>query len=276
LYCISNTKATNKKAPQGAFLLTKILGDIAVQVNNSMKELNKVKPYTYLVKHKATGKAYYGSRCKNFTKLNRTPADDFWNHYTTSSENINNIINTEGRDAFDYEIRRTFDTVEEMSSWETRVLTRSRVLEKQDIWLNGNVAGKKILTEAGAKKISDTHKDKPKSEEHRNKIKKSNIGKNKGRKQTDDHRRKNSEANSGVNNPMYGPCTKERAENISKAKKGKPAKNKGTAMTEEQKQKIRDTKEKNKVLLTCEVCGKTMQEANFKQYGHGPACKQKP
>ena len=36
-----------------------------------MKEINKVKPYTYLVKHKATGKAYYGSRCQNFTKFNR-------------------------------------------------------------------------------------------------------------------------------------------------------------------------------------------------------------
>ena len=47
-------------------------------------------------------------------------------------------------------------------------------------------------------------------------------------------------------------------------------------MTEAQKQKIKETKEKNKVMLTCEVCGKTMRQANFKQYGHGPACRQKP
>lgn len=240
-----------------------------------MKEFNKVKPYTYLVKHKVTGKKYYGSRCKNFTKLNRTPADDLWKHYTTSSENINNIIETEGKDAFDYEIRRTFDSVEEMANWETRVLTRSRVLERQDVWLNGNVAGKKVLTESGIKKISETHKDKPKTEEHRKKIKESNIGKNKGRKQTDEHRRKNSKANSGVNNPMYGPCTKERAENISKAKKGKPAKNKGVPMSEEQRAKLIATKEKNKVLLTC-GCGKTMRESHFKMYGHGERCQYKP
>jgi hypothetical protein len=237
-----------------------------------MKDIDKIKPYTYLIKHKATGKKYYGSRCKNFTKLNRTPAEDFWNHYTTSSENINNIIKSEGKESFEYEIRRTFDSVEEMANWETRVLTRCRVLERQDIWLNGNVAGKKILTEAGVKKISITHKDKPKTEEHKKKIKEGNIGKNKGRIQTEEHRRKNSEANSGKNNPMYGPCSEERAANISAAKKGKPAKNKGTAMTEQQKAIIRTTKEKNKVMLTCEVCNKTMRESHFKMYKHGVNC----
>lgn len=243
-----------------------------------MKELNKVKPYTYVVKHKATGKKYYGSRCQNFTKFNRTPADDFWKHYTTSSDNINGIIEQEGKDAFDYEIRRTFDTVEEMANWETRVLTRSRVLERQDIWMNGNIAGKKILTDAGAKKISDTHKDKPKTEEHKKNLSASQKGKPKinSKNKTPEYRALMSSLKAGPNNPMYGkPCSEERAANISKAKKGKPAKNKGVAITEEQRQKIKDTKEKNKVMLTC-GCGKTMRESHFKMYGHGPACKQKP
>lgn len=240
-----------------------------------MKEFNKVKPYTYLVKHKETGKVYYGSRCQNFTKFNRTPLEDFWNYYTTSSENINNIIKTEGKDAFEYQIRRTFNSVEEMSNWERRVLTRSRVLERQDIWMNGNIAGYKIVTEAGAKKISETHKGKPKTDEHKKKLRESNFGTNKGRIQSEEHRLKNSIANSGKNNAMYGPCSPERAANISAAKKGKPAPNKGIAMTEEQKQKIRETKEKNKVVLTCMVCGLSMREANFKQYGHGDNCKKR-
>jgi hypothetical protein len=241
-----------------------------------MKELNKVKPYTYLVKHKLTGKAYYGSRCKNFTKLNRTPADDFWNHYTTSSENINSIIEQEGKDAFDWEIRRTFNTIEEMATWETRVLTRSRVLERQDIWLNGNVAGKKILTEAGSKKISETHKDKPKTEEHKEKLRDSNIGKNKGRKQTEEHRQLNSKANSGENNPRFGvEVLQKTRDKIGAKNKGKVPINKDVPMDEKQKQKIRDTKEKNKVMLTC-GCGKTMRESHYKMYGHGPNCKQSP
>ena len=264
----------SKNALRCVFLPHEKIGDVAVQINISMKEINKVKPYTYLVKHKTTGKVYYGSRCKNFTTLNRTPEEDFWNHYTTSSVNINNIIKAEGKEAFEYEIRRTFDTVEEMADWETRVLTRSRVLERQDKWLNGNIAGKKILTEAGAKKISETHKDKPKTTDHKDKLSKSNIGKKKGIR-TQAYRKKMSKAKSGSNNPMFGKgCTKERAENISKAKKGKTAKNKNIPMDEKQKQKISETKEKNKVLKTCEVCGKIMRESHYKMYGHGPDCQQ--
>lgn len=240
-----------------------------------MKLINEIKPYTYLVKFKPTGKVYYGSRCQNYTKFNRTPAEDFWNHYTTSSENINNLIEEHGKDAFDYEIRRTFDSVEDMANWETRVLTRSRVLEKQNLWMNGNVAGYKIVTEAGAKKISATHKDKPKTEKHKKNLSESQKGKPKNYVQTDEHRRKNSEANSGKHNPMYGPCTQERAANISAAKKGKPAKNKGVPMTEEQKDAIRATKAATKTYLTCEHCSKTVYKPNYFQH-HGDRCKHKP
>jgi hypothetical protein len=243
-----------------------------------MKLINEIKPYTYLVKFKPTGKVYYGSRCQNYTKFNRTPAEDFWNHYTTSSENINNLIEEYGKDAFEYEIRKTFESVEAMADWETRVLTRSRVLERQDRWMNGNVAGKKILTEAGAKVISATHKDKPKTEDHKKNLSKSQKGKPKinSKNKTPEYRALMSKLKAGANNPMFGKgCTPERAANISAAKKGKPAKNKGISMTEEQKQKIKETKEKNKVMLTCEVCCKTMRQANFKQYGHGLRCQQR-
>jgi hypothetical protein len=243
-----------------------------------MKLINEIKPYTYLVKFKPTGKVYYGSRCQNFTKFNRSPADDFWHRYTTSSENINALIEQHSKDAFEYQIRRTFDTVEEMAEWETRVLTRCKVLERQDIWMNGNIAGYKILTEAGAKKISETHKDKPKTEDHKQKLSVSNIGKKKGTRSLL-YREKMSKSKSGSGNAMYGkPCSVERAANISAAKKAQKltAHNKGIPVTEEQKQKIRDTKEKNKVMLTCEICNKTMRQANFKQYGHGISCQQNP
>jgi hypothetical protein len=241
-----------------------------------MKQLNKVKPYTYLVKFKPTGKVYYGSRCQNFTKFNRTPIEDFWHKYTTSSEHINALIEEHGKDAFEYEIRRTFDTVEEMANWETRVLTRSRVLERQDRWMNGNIAGKKILTDAGARVISATHKDKPKTEEHKEKIRQGNLGKKKPIRGKE-YRELMSKLKSGVNNPRYGVVvSEETCERISKAKKGKPAPNKGTAMTEEQKAIIRATKEKNKVMLTCNECGKTMRESHYKIYKHGPTCQQTP
>ena len=245
-----------------------------------MKLINEIKPYTYLVKFKLTGKVYYGSRCQNYTKFNRTPAEDFWNHYTTSSENINNLIEEHGKDAFEYEIRRTFNSIEDMANWETRVLTRSRVLKRQDLWMNGNVAGKKILTEAGARVISATHKDKPKTEDHKKNLSESQKGKPKKSKvyQSKEYRENMSKLKSGPGNAMFGKgCSEERAANISAAKKAQQltAYNKNMPMTEEQKQKIRETKEKNKVMLTCKVCGKTMRQSNFKQYGHGINCKQK-
>ena len=246
-----------------------------------MKLINEIKPYTYLVKFKPTGKVYYGSRCQNYTKFNRTPAEDFWNHYTTSSENINNLINEHGKDAFEYEIRRTFNSVEDMANWETRVLTRCRVLERQDRWMNGNVAGKKILTEAGAKTISATHKDKPKTEEHKKNLSASQKGKSKvnSKNQTPEYRENMSKLKSGPGNGMFGKgCSEERAANISAAKKAQKltAYNKNIPMTEEQKQKIKETKEKNKVMLTCEVCNKTMRASHYKIYKHGPTCKQRP
>jgi len=239
-----------------------------------MKQINEIKPYTYLVKFKPTGKVYYGSRCQNYTKFNRTPAEDFWHKYTTSSEHINALIKQYGKTAFEYEIRRTFDTVEEMADWETRVLTRSRVLERQDRWMNGNVAGKKILTEAGAKVISATHKDKPKTEEHKEKIRQGNIGKKKPPR-GEEYRALMSKLKSGPGNAMFGKgCTQERAANISAAKKGKPAKNKGIPMTEEQKEAIRATKAATKTYLTCEHCSKTVYKPNYFQH-HGNRCQQK-
>jgi hypothetical protein len=243
-----------------------------------MKLINEIKPYTYLVKFKPTGKVYYGSRCQNYTKFNRTPAEDFWNHYTTSSENINNLIEEYGKDAFEYEIRRTFNSVEDMANWETRVLTRSRVLERQDRWMNGNVAGKKILTEAGIRTISATHKDKPKSEEHKKNLSVSQKGKPKinSKNKTPEYRALMSKLKAGANNPMYGKeCTPERAANISAAKKGKPAKNKGIPMSEEQKTAISATKAATKTYLTCEHCGKTVYKPNYFQH-HGDRCKQRP
>ena len=240
----------------------------------------KYKAYTYLLKFKPENKFYYGVRFKN-VRLNRHPEDDFMIHYTTSSEQINNLIIEHGVDAFEWEIRKTFNTADQAIAWETRVLSRAKVLKRQNIWYNANVAGYKTPTPSGRKVISETHKDKPKSEEHKKNLSVSQKGKPKinSKNKTPEYRALMSKLKAGANNPMYGKeCTPERAANISAAKKAQQltAHNKNIPMTEAQKQKIRETKEKNKVMLTCEVCSKTMRQSNFKQYGHGPACQQKP
>ena len=194
-----------------------------------------MKPYTYLIKHRPTGQVYYGVRSANKVE----PHEDLWNKYYTSSPKVQKLIEKSGKESFDVEVRKVFETKEQAVAWETKVLRRCKVLH-DDRWLNQNVAGYIIPTEESNKKISDFHKGKPKSEDHKKKIREGNIGKKKPPR-NDEYRALMSKLKSGVNNPMYGKgCTPERAANISAAKKGKPAANKGIPMTEEQKQKLRD------------------------------------
>lgn len=195
-----------------------------------------MKPYTYLIRHLPTNRVYYGVRSAN--KL--PPEQDLWHQYFTSSPKIQQLIEETGCDSFDVEIRRVFETREQAVAWETRVLRRCRVLE-DDRWINQNVAGYIMPTEESRKKISDFHKGKPKSKEQIEKIRQSNVGKNKGKIATEDHRRKNSEAHKGEKNGRYGKAVSEETRRrISEAKKGKQqAHNKGIQMSDEQKQKLR-------------------------------------
>ena len=196
-----------------------------------------MKPYTYLIRHRPTGKVYYGYRSANKTE----PIDDLWKRYFTSSPRVRQLIEETGVDSFDVEVRQIFETKEQASNWETRVLRRCKVLE-DDRWINQNIAGYVVPTAESNKKISDFWKGKSKSKEQIEKIRKGNIGKNKGKVQTEEHRRKNSEANKGSNNPRYGKeVSEETRKKISDAKKGKQmAHNKGVPMSEEQKQKLHE------------------------------------
>lgn len=160
-----------------------------------------MKPYTYLIKHRPTGKVYYGYRSANRVE----PAQDLWKHYFTSSPGVQQLIEETGADSFDVEIRKIFETKEQASAWETRVLRRCRVLE-DDRWLNQNIAGYIVPTEESRKKISDFHKDKPKTEKHKEKISESQKG----------SIRPWSKANlpkdtKGTNNGMYGRSHSEEA-----------------------------------------------------------------
>lgn len=196
-----------------------------------------MKPYTYLIKHRPTGKVYYGFRAAN--KVD--PQEDLWKHYFTSSPGVQKLIEETGADSFDVEVRKVFETKEQAVAWETRVLRRCKVLH-DNRWLNQNVAGYIVPTEESRKKISEYHKNKPKSDEHKEKIRLGNLGKKKPPRGKE-YRELMSKLKSGENNPMYGKgCTPERAAKIGAANKGKVPANKGVPMSEEQKAKIRATK----------------------------------
>jgi hypothetical protein len=183
-----------------------------------------------------------------------------WKHYFTSSPKIQQLIEETGADSFDTEIRQVFETKEQAVAWETRVLTRCKVLH-DDRWINQNVAGYIVPTEESRKKISDFHKDKPKSDEHKQNLSKSQKGKPKAnsKNQTPEYRTLMSKLKSGENNPMYGKgCTPERAARIGAANKGKIPANKGVPMSEEQKALIRAAKAANPIKRSAEAIAKTV------------------
>lgn len=106
-----------------------------------------MKPYTYLIKHIPSGMVYYGVRWKN-VRMGLSPEEDLWNVYFTTSKLVKNLINQYGVDSFEYEIRRTFNSIADARQWESCVLTRMNVLERPTIWLN-RTNNKAILNEIG-------------------------------------------------------------------------------------------------------------------------------
>lgn len=130
-----------------------------------------MQPYTYLIKHMPTGLVYYGLRTANKVP----PHEDLWVHYFTSSPKVHKLIEETGKDSFLTEIRQVFDSTEKAVNWEPRVLRRCKVLHDPK-WINQNIAGYIVPTEESNKKISDFHKDKPKTDAHKRNLSLSQKG----------------------------------------------------------------------------------------------------
>jgi hypothetical protein len=240
-----------------------------------------MKPYTYLVKHKPTGLVYYGFRSANAVD----PEQDLWNKYYTSSPGVKQLIEQDGIEAFDVQIRKTFNTQEQAVAWETKVLRRMRVLES-DRWINQNIAGYVIPTAESNAKISAYHKGKPKTEEHKRKIAERNKGQD--RPWAIHNLPKDT---SGENNGMFNKKhTLETKRKISEAKQGSTPWNVGVPISEEQKQAISVANRGRKMdpadvarraaaqrgakrpTKTCPHCG-TVVAANTYARWHGDRCK---
>ena len=85
------------------------------------------KPYTYLLKCLVDNTFYYGVKYEK----NCRP-EDFWIQYETSSKEVKRKIKEHGKDAFSFEIRKTFDNIEKARLWENKVLRRMKVIERND------------------------------------------------------------------------------------------------------------------------------------------------
>lgn len=87
-------------------------------------------PFTYYLYHPETKMHYYGVRYKRGCEVS-----DIWTTYFTSSKKVKALIEVYGKDSFEVEVRKTFDSVSAARRWETKVLRRLKV-EKKKHWLN--------------------------------------------------------------------------------------------------------------------------------------------
>jgi len=117
------------------------------QQANNMKYADDA--YTYLLKHIPTNQFYYGVRWGNKVP----PEEDLWIHYFSSSERVKDLINKYGVDSFEYEIRKKFKCEKAAIAWETKVLSKMKVLENTKIWLNRNTGNAILLDEKSKEKI---------------------------------------------------------------------------------------------------------------------------
>lgn len=86
--------------------------------------------FTYLIKCLPTNQFYYGVSFRKGTHPGR-----LWIDYFTSSTTVHQLIDQFGKDAFAFEIRKTFTDPKAAQRWEATVLKRMNVV-KDPKWIN--------------------------------------------------------------------------------------------------------------------------------------------
>lgn len=148
------------------------------------------KSYTYLIKHIPTNQFYYGVR---YSK-NCNPSD-LWKTYFTSSKKVKKLIEQYGKDSFVYEIRKTFDNVEDAQNWEKRVLMRMKIPHREDFLNHRYSYSIPSMSGSSHPLYKIGHK-----KESRRKMSVSHMGK----KLSDTTREKMSLSRTGEKNPCFG------------------------------------------------------------------------
>jgi hypothetical protein len=134
-----------------------------------------VEAYVYKVTNKVTGQFYFGSRTNNIAK-GRTPEEDLWKCYFTSSKSVKRLIEEHGVDSFDVEIVFRNTDYGKCFWEEQRLIFESKDLPNRlnKAYVNPNT-GKHVLTtfnetdeekKLRAQKISDNKKGRFNSNGH--------------------------------------------------------------------------------------------------------------
>lgn len=173
--------------------------------------------YVYFVTNKITNEFYIGSRYKNI-QLKKSPEEDIWVHYFTSSKDIKKLIDMYGKDSFDVKIITRYGEYDPCY-WYEQYLIKENI--KNPLCLNGayidvchsvkfSTAGRKATPEE-RKRLSEAKKNP--SEETRARYSACKLGKNTGSR-SQSTRDKISKTHTG------NKLTEEHCNNISKSKRG--------------------------------------------------------
>ena len=192
-------------------------------------------PYTYLIGWSVQQKYYYGVRYA----VDCNPAD-LWVKYFTSSPTVKAMRLIYGEPDV-RQIRKIFIDKQSARLWETKVLRRMKVIRREE-FLNKNDApappiNNRIMLDSTKEKISLSNKGKPKSKEHKQKIKEARakqVNTRKGQKHTESAKQKIKEARA---KQITTDETKQKMSIQQKLAGGYGPKK----HTEETKQKIRNT-----------------------------------
>jgi hypothetical protein len=171
--------------------------------------------------------------------------EDFWKKYFTSSKEVVAMRILHGEPDV-IQIRKVFESKEHARCWENKVLRRLKVVVRED-FLNKNDApappiNNRDMSADTKNKISAVHKGKPKSEEHKQKIKEARakqVNTRKGTLATEETKEKIREARA---TQIF---TEETRNKMSKSRKGNKHWTYGKPRSEETKQKISNTLRKN-------------------------------
>lgn len=162
-------------------------------------------PYCYFIGWSKENKFYYGSRTAKTSKcLYETGChpDDFWVTYFTSSKYVDRMRKKYGEPDI-REVRKTFTTGEAAKVYESRVIARIRAVERKE-WLNeGNPGGSYIMSEEVRQKISKSSIGKSQSERAKQVASKTH----KGKKLANYHKNAIISSITGKNNHQYQPFT---------------------------------------------------------------------
>lgn len=176
--------------------------------------MNIYQAYTYFIKWSFLDRSYYGVRYT--LELNdRSPEDDFWHVYQSSSEVVKEFIIENGEPDIKC-IDRKFDTANEALEYERKILRANKVVEDER-WLNKNygdhrphMVGEKNPmygkrhTAATKKLISESNKNRFAGEKNPMYGKKGEEHPAYGNILQPETRQKMSEAKKGENNYWYG------------------------------------------------------------------------